>query len=241
MRAYTLEQREANFAQNLTDSYGKKWAATPGEFPNVLRLTTTASKDFYYPEVVQKLKVWCHSTAGLGPSSDIGELTKPGNHVSVAFVIARSGQIYQLFPSDCWSYHLGPSSSAPNTYWSSHSVGIELCNIGPLQEDANDSNILNDMYGQPYCSKSDNKYYLANEYRGYKYFATYTDEQYRSLDSLILNICRKHGIQFSKIPQAQAYDWFAKIPDVGIVSHVNCRKDKLDLPPIFDWSRITGE
>jgi len=239
MRAYKLADMEAKFASTLTDSYGKKFVASPGEFSGVTNIKTGQSTNFYYPEIIRKQLICVHHTAGVLPG-DIGELTKPNNHVSVAYVIARSGSIYNLFPDRAWSYHLG-ATELGNKYWSQRSVAIELSNIGGLTESKPDASVLIDAYGKPYCLKSDTQYYQECSYKGYKYFASYTEEQYRALDSLILNLCRKFKLPLTKLPKEQRYSLLSKVPSgTTILSHANFRKDKFDLPPIFDFDRING-
>ena len=61
---------------------------------------------YYYNEKFNKEKIVLHYTAGY-LKSDIRALSQKNWHVSVAFVIARDGTIYQLHNSDLWSYHLG--------------------------------------------------------------------------------------------------------------------------------------
>lgn len=239
-RAYKLAEREANFKKSLVDSYGKKWTASDGEFPGVVRLKTKDSSNFWYPQIIKKQKVVIHGTAGMGPASDIGELSKPNNHVSVAYVVARDGTIYQIFPDDGWAYHLGSTSSAPNSIWSQKTVAIEVCNILGLKESQEDHEILLDTYNKPYCKKSDTQFYQVCDYRGFKYFASFTDAQYTSVNSLVVNICKKFAIPFSKLPIGHEYEWYSKVPDSSIFTHTNVRKDKIDMSPAFDFSRITG-
>lgn len=239
MRAFKLAEIEAKFKSTLNAS-GRQFKGMPGEFPGVVRLHSVDTKDFFYKDVIRKEKIWVHGTAGI-LTGDLWTLSQSNNHVSVAYTIARDGTIYQLFDDRGWAYHLGGLSSAPNKHWSQHSVAIELSNLGPLVESKSDPNILVDAYGKDYCTKFDTQFYGAVNYRGYKFFASYTDAQYAALNGLIKNLCEKHKIKFSKIAAEKAYDWFPGTPQETVISHVNVRKDKFDLPPVFDWSRITGQ
>lgn len=237
MRAYNLESIEKKFKSNLVDAYGKKWVTSAGEFDGVVRLRTSDSTNFFYPENIRKQKIIQHLTHGV-ITGDIGALSQPNNHVSTAFVMARDGTIYQLFPSSCWSYHLGSNTSAPNSVWSPKTIAIEASCIGPLAESPTDSNILIDAYNKPYCTKSDTQFYTQVNYRGYKYFATLTDAQYTSIDYLVEKLCAKHGIVFSKMDKSVAFDYHAKIPNVTYLFHSNVRKDKVDCGPAFLLDRI---
>lgn len=237
MRAYKLADIEKKFKSTLVDSYGKRWVASEGEFHNVIRLKTNDSSNFFYGENVKKTKIFQHLTHGVLPG-DIGTLSQPGVHVSTAFVVARDGTIYQLFPSSCWSYHLGSNTSAPNSIWSPRSIAIEASCIGPLSESSADPDVLIDSYGKPYCSKSDTEFYKQLSYRGYSYYATLTDAQYESINYLTKELCNKHGIPLSKINEEKAFDYFQKIPSATYLFHSNVRKDKVDCSPVFEINRI---
>jgi hypothetical protein len=237
MRAYKLEEIESKFRSTLVDSYGKRWKASTGEFDGIVRLRTEDSSNFFYPANIKKLKIFQHLTHGV-LTGDIGTLSQAGNHVSTAFVVARDGTVYQLFPSSCWAYHLGSNTSAPNSIWSPRSVGIEASCIGPLSESPTDSNILLDAYGKPYCSKADHEFYTQVNYRGYKYYATLTDAQYSSINNLVQNLCSKHGIEFSKNSKEKAFDYYPKIPEATYIFHSNVRKDKVDCSPAFEIDKI---
>lgn len=240
MRAYKLAENEEKFARTLVDSYGKKFKKVPGTFENVVGIRPQL-ETYYYKEVFKKEYITFHHTAGLGPMSDIGTLTQPNNHVSTSYVLARSGAIYETFNPIYYSYHIGPKASVSNKEMSRKSIGIEISNIGQLHEDPADKNILLDSYNKPYCLKSDTQYYVEKTYRGHKYFATYTDEQYKALDTLTTNLCRKFNIQRSFVPEGKRYDYFDKLPPVGIFSHANVRKDKADVSISFDYSKVSGK
>lgn len=238
LRAYKLATIEANFKKTLNAS-GRQFKGEAGEFPGVVKLTSVDTKGFYYPEVSKKDKVWLHGTAGV-LSGDLWTLSQQNNHVSVAYVLARDGSVYQLFPDEFYSYHLGGSSSAPNSYWSKHSVAIEISNLLCLTESPTDPNLLIDAYNKPYCLKTDKQFYteLPEPYRGYKFWASFTDAQYEATDQLVKHICEKHGITLSKLPFAKAYDYCVQVPNETLLFHTNCRKDKVDFSPAFDLNRI---
>ncbi len=88
---------------------------------------------YYYGDKIPKDQIVLHHTAG-NLQGDLGALTKKNWHVSVAFLIARDGTIYQLHPADRWSHHLGPDALGGNKKRSSRSIGIELSNYGWLDK-----------------------------------------------------------------------------------------------------------
>src|SRR5262245_53443198 len=113
MKATSISGHEASFQENGTDALGKKFILTPGEFKikgtneSVSIIDCVRSnndKSYYYQEQTTKRKIIIHYTMGY-LKGDIATLTK--GHVSVPFVVGRNGNIYNLFASKLWSYHLG--------------------------------------------------------------------------------------------------------------------------------------
>lgn len=195
-------------------------------------------KSFYYPEETAKKKIALHFTMGY-LKGDIATLTK--QYVSVPFIIGRNGVIYNLFASKYWSYHLGKTAIGVNTPMSRESIGIEISNIGPLKLIG--SNLVTTYLDTDICTTAETQYYtkLNNKYRGYEYFATYTDAQYEAIVKLIKFLCAKYNIPKNFLNEPERYEIMTE-PGFkgfsGIVSHVNCRIDKTDIGPAFDWNKI---
>lgn len=248
MKASGIFNHENAFQNTGLDSAGKKFILTD----EIVTIKSTGEKltlidckrennddSFYFKESIPKKKIILHYTMGY-LKGDIATLTT--NQVSVPFVIARNGKIYNLFASKYWSYHLGPNASGGNTAMSKSTIGIELSNIGPLKKIGN--NLVttysdNDIY----CKLDEIEYYtfLPNAYRNYKYYATFTNAQYKSLVLLLKFLTEKYNIPYTLISEANRYQ---KMDDNtftlynGIASHVNCRTDKTDIGPAFDWASI---
>jgi N-acetylmuramoyl-L-alanine amidase len=112
----------------------------------------------------QKKQIVLHFTAGY-LRGDIATLTRGSSkdkegkliipwHVSVPFVIARNGKIFQLWNENkYWAKHLGLKGNA-NTTCNQKTIGIELSNIGPLLKKGKN---LVTTYGknQVYCGLED--------------------------------------------------------------------------------------
>lgn len=195
----------------------------------------------YYKENTNKRRIMLHFTMGfLG--GDISTLTKENNKVSVSFIVARSGRIYRLFPTEKWSYHVGPGTVGGNPTISKSSIGIEISNIGPLEESGNG---MWNAYGSRYCNTSEAQYFqtLPSAYRGYRSFATFTPEQYSATLKLITHLCEKHTIPNTFLPTSRRYSVFGSPADAqsfrGVCSHVNYRATgKVDIGPAFDWTSV---
>lgn len=256
MRATSIPAHEKSFAQTGIDSQGKQFVlkpltvAMPGDPYGPLQLVDCVRQNgdssFYYKEVLPKKRIVLHFTMGY-LKGDIATLTRPGEPVSVPFVIARNGTIYNLWTSKYWSYHLGPGTAGGNTVMSQTSIGIELSNIGPLKKLG--SNLVTTYSdADVYCSLEETALYteLPTPYRGYRYFATFTEAQYRSTIALLRFLTKKYGIPRRFIAEADRYNVFktpaAALASTGILTHVNVRPTgKVDIGAAFDWLRLIHE
>lgn len=228
----SLADKEVLFSKNLTDSSGKRFTTTTAIYPNAIAITTK-KPNWFYPEKNKKTKIVLHFTVG-NLLSDIAALTK--GYVSVAYIVARSGQVYELFNPDYWSYHLGPTAVGGNGIQGKQSIGIEISNYGPLVL-SGDS--LNTIYKTSYCSK-DSTEYVVSSHRGYNYYCKFTDAQYESISSLLEFLTNRYGIPYTIPSSDQQLSYISSVPGSGIWSHQNFRKDKTDVGPAFDWNRIKG-
>ena len=197
---------------------------------------------YFYEEEVPKEKIALHFTAG-HLQGDLSVLSQRDWHVSVAFVIARDGTIYQLHPSKYWAFHLGPDAKGGNKPMSQQTIGIELSNYGPLiPRDGNMETTYSKANSKDiYCSKDeeDKFVHLSEPYRGHQYYASYTDVQYDQLILLLKYLGATYEIPMDFLPEPLRYTTTPKVKDFkGILSHVNFRKDKMDIGPAFDWDRV---
>jgi len=249
MLARDLAAFEAAFRVDGLDSSGRRHTLAPLAVPipgenrhlNVVRLKPADGIETYYTaEAFPKERLVLHFTAGF-IRGDVRVLTipksDPATRVSVAFIIARDGNIYNLFDSRYWAYHLGPTAVGGNTQMSRSSVGIEISNIGPLTPQG--QSLHNTISKSAYCNLNEAMYYRKASYRGYNYYASFTDAQYSSLITLLRYLTGRFNIPRRFLPLASRYDTRNDIAQFrGIVSHVNFRTDKFDIGPAFDWDRV---
>ncbi|MFQ5628641.1 MAG: N-acetylmuramoyl-L-alanine amidase [bacterium] len=244
MLAKDIAAHESDFKKNGVDSAGKKHILRALSVPikgDNRNLVVTRCKpqsgdsSFYYATKPIKDRVVLHFTAGY-LKGDIATLTKQNYHVSVPFVVARDGVIYNLWGSGYWSYHLGRGTVGGNQLMSKRSIGIEISNIGPL---ARRGDKLMTIYDSVYCDVDERQYYESESYRGYEYYAKFTGAQYKSVIDLLRYLTAKFNIPRQFLPGNKRYE---VTPDVtrfhGVTSHVNFRKDKFDIGPAFDWNRV---
>jgi hypothetical protein len=200
----------------------------------------------YYKEVVPKdILVIHHTAGGHRPDWTIHgwehDKAKNGGKLTVAtaYVIggisttdgnkAYDGAIYRAYDDKYWAHHLG-LKTANNVELNKRSIGIEICNYGPLTK-TKDGVFLNyvnkavpaDMVGE-----------LTTPFRGFKYYHKYTDKQLASLKELIVDIARRHpkiniksGLKNTSFElNDQALKGIG-----GLWSHSSYRSDKFDCWP----------
>ncbi len=209
---------------------------------------TPAANRFYYAEAQPKKRIVLHFTAG-NLAGDMNQLTIQDYHVSVPFVIARDGKIYQLFYSKYWSHHLGLKSGNPSKIYDRQSIGIEISNYGWLKSRDGQLETAYSLEGSNpldvYCGLGDTEAYLQldRKYRDHEYYASFTPAQLESTIALIRYLTALYSIPRVLLPEDERYLFSKTNWDFeGIVSHVNFRETgKWDIGPAFDWNGlITG-
>ena len=214
------------------------------------------SDEEYYKEETSKNTIWLHHTAGGSrPDWTIGGWEKDfqkdeagnvvldanGNpeplRVGTQFVIGRKssttddkfwdGRILRAFDDKFWAYHLGVSRNSRNL--NSRSIGIEICNYGPLT--LGKGGVFYNYVNKPI--KESEVVELSKPFRGYQYWEKYTDLQLENLRKLILHLSNKWGIQYEKgIYNENWFEysdrWFTT---GGLRTHTQVRRDKFDLFP----------
>lgn len=248
MKATSISRHEASFDESGVDAVGKKFILKPEEVSikgtsEKITIMDCArenqSTSHYYQEVTDKKKIILHFTMGY-LKGDIATLTT--DHVSVPFVIGRNGTIYNLFASKYWSYHLGPGAVGGNSVMSKECIGIEISNIGPLKR-IGENLVTTYKDSDIYCSLAETQYYtkLPSKYRDYEYYAKFTENQYVSVIKLIKFLCGRYNLPKTFINEADRFNLLSENSFVdfsGVASHVNCRGDKTDIGPAFEWDKV---
>ncbi|GAA4276757.1 N-acetylmuramoyl-L-alanine amidase [Aquimarina mytili] len=253
MKATSIAKHEKTFFETGRDSDGKEFNLTEMTVPikgtnEVMPYINCRPKNgdasFYYQEKNSKTQIVLHYTAGY-IKGDVAALSRPNNHVSTPFIIARNGHILNLWSSAFWSYHLGSGAIGGNTSGSKRTIAIELSNIGFLKRI---DNKLVTVYSDTdvYCDIREKQFYtkLESPYRGEVYYAKFTRRQYHSLQLLLRYLTTEYDIPATFLPEDKRYGVVAEEELVnfrGITSHVNYRSSgKWDIGPAFDWDRISN-
>lgn len=183
----------------------------------------------YLKQSTPKDKIFIHFTAG-GPSAKnvINYWGSDEPRVATAYVLDRdTAKVYECFHPDYWSFHLGIKGT--NGALDKSSVGIEICNWGPLTKKG-------DKF-YTYVNRelpADQVYELSAPFRGFKYFQKYTDEQLQQLELLLEFLIEEYQIPVQKSFDMSWFEFKQELIDKktpGIWTHTNVRKDKSDSYP----------
>ncbi len=210
----------------------------------------------YYKKEVKKDTIYLHHTAGGSrPDWRIGGWEKDfvrdrkgnivydekGNpkplKIATSYVIGRKssttgdrtwdGKVLRAFDDKYWAYHLGVND--PKLDFNSRSIGIEICNYGPLTlgKDGRFYNYVNRPIMESEVVKLD------KPFRGYEYWERYTDAQLESTRNLLFHLIIKWGITIEgKIYNEKWFDYDAtRLSNGGIRSHTQVRRDEFDIFP----------
>lgn len=208
-------------------------------------------KGEYYTDIVDKTMIFIHHTAGSHrPDFTIDgwerDASKSGGQLAVAtaYVIGGisttdksalfDGKVYRAFDDKYWAHHLS-MTSANNKELNMKSIGIEVCNYGPVTK-TKDGTFLN------YVNKAvpaDMVTELAEPFRGFKYYQKYTPKQLEVLGLLLKDIAQRHNIDLNKGLKsvmglgAKGFETNldAQAGKEGLWSHSSVRKDKFDMFP----------
>lgn len=160
--------------------------------------------DFYSPETnnfALASGVFVHNSR---PDWTVATWDKDSNsdgsirHIATSFIIGGKstrngdetwdGVVVRCFPETKWAWHLGAQGTKGK--FDKISVGIEICNYGPLTK-GRDGSFYN--YVNSVIPESD-VVELPNQFRGFKYYHRYTDKQVESLRELLLYLSSKFNI-----------------------------------------------
>ena len=166
--------------------------------------------DEYFPEETKKKSIVLHHTAGSHRpdwvvSSWNRDKSKGGKSLRVAthFVVGGKstrdgndewdGKIVEVFDLNYWAHHLGTKNNN-NSQLNKQSIGIEICNYGPLtkSEDGKFFTYVNSLVPE------EDVIDLGKNWRGYRYYHNYTDKQIESVKYIIEKVSKKYKIDVCK-------------------------------------------
>jgi len=205
----------------------------------------------YYAEPKLKKAIVLHHTNGWTVVKDTADMPSMNHfnwwkstdvHVSTAFSIDYKGNIYQHFDPKFWAYHLGLGSA--KDYMDKYSIGIEITNEGGLTKEADGSFLwYSGSISAPYNRPNDQPIEVKEGWRGFNWFAPYSEEQYESALWLVKYLCNEFNIKKNFISDCNYHPELLDGKFEGIFTHTNVRdypetNNKWDLSPAFPFKKF---
>jgi N-acetyl-anhydromuramyl-L-alanine amidase AmpD len=231
--ALTSETSE-RFAQGIVPAVGRA-----AEVP-INRSMRLAPGQFFTAREKKDLIV-LHFTAGSTAAGAFQSWQSSPVEVGTAYILDTDGVVYEVFPPECWAYHLGIQGAASEGHrHDKRSIGIEIVNPGGLVRRGDMLYWWPRNYTASWCRVADTGQYVQAKFRGIDYWATFGHAQSVSLIRLVNWLSATHDIP-GKIPGEDirgAFNPAAFAGFRGIASHQNFRADKTDIGPAFDWEML---
>jgi N-acetyl-anhydromuramyl-L-alanine amidase AmpD len=185
----------------------------------------------YLKEAAEKRQIVLHHTVSSNAASSIAWWKQTPERVAVAFVVEKDGTIFQLYEPQYWAYHIGKGSTSDQNR---HTIGIEIVNEGILQANFTPQSMYKWCDGKDFFTGK--TFTLSAPWRGSRYFACYTEEQYTAVGELVKYLSQRFPIPLM-VNDSFTYDP-ANFAFHGVVSHHNLRTDKTDLSPAWDFKKF---
>jgi N-acetyl-anhydromuramyl-L-alanine amidase AmpD len=169
-----------------------------------------------------------HFTAGGSAKSAFTSWSVTSSRIATAYILDTDGTVYEVFDPKFYAFHLGTKGTQAID---KRSIGIEIANFGPLKKKNGQLYSWPRDFNNPYNLKA-----IEANYRGFDYWAAYTDEQAAAIGPLVDMLCDRFGIPNVKPNKNYRLQYDIRYMGwKGVASHQNYRKDKTDVGPAFDW------
>lgn len=192
-------------------------------------------KNQYYQDIYSKsIAVLHHTVSGMGIDGDIRWWEQTAERVATPYIVARDGEITEVFDPKFWAHHLGIKAATLKQYGSNVSnerlnqlsIPIEIDSWGQLVKKGDK---FYSYTGQEVPKEKVQIY--ATPYRGCSYYEKYSTEQIQAVKELLLSLKQKFGIKLYYFPEMFEVSAKALKGYHGIWSHTSYRPDKSDVHP----------
>jgi N-acetyl-anhydromuramyl-L-alanine amidase AmpD len=205
--------------------------------------------DSYFPEKHPKDLIVLHHTVGGSAKSTFEYWRTDEQHIGTAYIVDREGTIYEVFPPECWAYHLGLKTTQTVD---KRSIGIEIASEGALLERGRNYYSFGRLteatrYTGPVFDvdaeapapgiKTVSSQQL---WRDYRYFAQYTPAALASVFALVDALLTRFSIPRQTPANHVDYNLAAYTNYKGVLTHCQLRSDKTDVHPGFAWEELVS-
>lgn len=186
----------------------------------------------YFNDTFPKSQIYLHHTASNdNPKGVVDYWASTEAKVATAFIVSRTGTIYQCFSSTKWAYHLGLLQRNFDKFGVRYrdlnktSIGIELCNWGYLAKTKDGKYIT---YTNAIVEESDVSH---TTFRGHTVYQRYPDEQLAATKALVEYLCKRYDIPHEYKENMFDVNADALSGVAGVWTHASVRADKTDCFP----------
>jgi N-acetyl-anhydromuramyl-L-alanine amidase AmpD len=189
----------------------------------------------YYAAKQPKDLIILHHTVGGSAKSTFDYWRTDPQHIGTAYIVERDGTIFEVFPPECWAYHLG-LKIGPAGVVDKRSIGIEIASEGALLEREAKYYEFGRMAEQTQFTGSvfDN----GKIWRDYQYFAQYTPAAIASVCQLVNDLLTRFSIPRQTPSSHIEANLAAYRSYKGVLTHCQLRTDKTDCHPGFAWDQL---
>jgi N-acetyl-anhydromuramyl-L-alanine amidase AmpD len=201
----------------------------------IISTTLRLPQSEYFNAPQKKDLIILHHTVGGSAKSTFDYWRTDPEHIGTAYIIERDGTIYEVFPPECWAYHLG-LKIGPMGVVDKRSIGIEIASEGALLEREGKYYAFGRMTEQTAFTGAvfDNK----TVWRDYRYFAQYTPAAIASACQLVDKLLTQFSIPRQTPLNRTECDLAAYRHYKGVLTHCQLRSDKTDVHPGFAWDQL---
>lgn len=193
----------------------------------------------FFPQAQEKSGICLHHTVGGTAASSVHHWRTDDAHVGTAYMIGRDGTIFEIFDPEAWAWQFGLRGWGNDRVpFEKRFIGIEIASEGGLTEHDGELYCF-DRVSPRTTFDRDDAFDHGTPYRGYRYFARYTDAQIDAVGQLVNHLCDTFSIP-RRVPNDYRSYYGPKLRDFqGVIGHVNVRRDKSDpIPDDEFWNRI---
>jgi N-acetyl-anhydromuramyl-L-alanine amidase AmpD len=195
-------------------------------------------KGKFFEEAIKKDLIVLHFTAGSTASGAFNSWMQQKIQIGTPYILDVDGTVYETFDPKYWAYHLGVTgAAAENHKHDKRSIPIETVNFGPLKLKGDTLYAWPGDYKTKFCNISETSKYVKASYRGFDYYAAFTDAQKAALVELVKQISSTFNIALT-LPPVEHRDQFNMDffkTWTGVAAHQNFRSDKTDPGPALPW------
>lgn len=191
--------------------------------------------DQYVPDAVPKSLLVLHHTVGGSWRSTFDWWRTTPERIGTAYLVERDGAVFEVFDPRSWAYHLGLKGVGSRV--DRRAIGIEICSEGGLKRGPSGELYAFGSTAERNIFRGETVRVDGWGFRGFEWFAAYTEPAIESVVRLVDRLCSEHGVPRRTPADHLGFD-VGLYDFEGIVGHHHLRADKSDVHPGFPWAEL---